>query len=416
MLDLKFIRDNSETVSKGAEDKGFVIDVSKTIVLDDQRRELIQKVELLRAERNKASHNKPDAEEIFRLRKVGDDIQIIEKELARVEAELNESLLGIPNPAFDDVPVAKNENGNQVVKKCGDVINFTFPVKDHVEIGEKLDLIDIERGAKIAQSGFYFLKNDGAMLEFALINFVLKKLIKKGFTPVVTPQLVKEKIIVGCGFQPRSDKERQIYHVEGEDLDLIATAEITLIGQHSGEVIDEKRLPLKYAGFSSCFRVERGSYGKDVRGILRVHEFDKVEMVAFCKPEESKKLHEEFLLIEEEIFQELNIPYQVLLICTGDLGSAAAKKYDLEAWIPSQNRYREVTSTSNTTDFQARRLNIRMKNERGSQILHTLNGTACAIGRTIIAILENNQNKDGSVNVPKVLQEYLGKEKITADS
>jgi seryl-tRNA synthetase len=299
-----------------------------------------------------------------------------------------------------------------VIKQWGEPKKFPFNIKDHVQIGENLELIDLERGAKIAQSGFYFLKNEGALLEFALINFVVGKLVKKGFIPVVTPQLVKEKIIVGCGFQARSEKERQIYHVEGEDLDLIATAEITLVGQHTGEIIDIKRLPIKYAGFSSCFRVEKGSYGKDVKGILRVHEFEKIEMVAFCKPEDAKKIHDEFLAIEEEIFQELEIPYQVLLICTGDLGSAAAKKYDVEAWIPSQQRYREVTSTSNTTDFQARRLEIKYKDGKKTDVLHTLNGTACAIGRTIIAILENYQQEDGSVTVPEVLKPYIGKDKI----
>jgi len=412
MLDLKYIRENKNAIIKSAQDKGFKIDLDRVLDLDEQRKKLQKKIDDLRFTRNTKSKTKPTEEEIQRLRILGDEIKKLEGENDRVNEQLNVLLLTIPNIAFDDVPVGKDENSNKVIKQWGEPKKFPFNIKDHVQIGENLELIDLERGAKIAQSGFYFLKNEGALLEFALINFVVGKLVKKGFIPVVTPQLVKEKIIVGCGFQARSEKERQIYHVEGEDLDLIATAEITLVGQHTGEIIDIKRLPIKYAGFSSCFRVEKGSYGKDVKGILRVHEFEKIEMVAFCKPEDAKKIHDEFLAIEEEIFQELEIPYQVLLICTGDLGSAAAKKYDVEAWIPSQQRYREVTSTSNTTDFQARRLEIKYKDGKKTDVLHTLNGTACAIGRTIIAILENYQQEDGSVTVPEVLKPYIGKDKI----
>lgn len=415
MLDLKFIRENKEKVANGIKDKGFNVDLNQVLALDDQRKKLQKEAEDLRAIRNKQVKTKPSEAEIKKLRQLREKIKVQEEEVEELEHKLSELLMGIPNLAADDVPVGSDETGNKVLRKWGEPKKFTFKPKDHVELGQKLDLIDIERGTKVSQSGFYFLKNEGALLEFALINFVLGKLVKKGFTPCVTPELVKERIMVGCGFQARSDKERQVYNIEGEDLDLIATAEITLVGQHTDETIEVNKLPMKYAGFSSCYRVEKGSYGKDVRGILRVHEFDKVEMVAFTKPEDSVRLHEEFLKIEEEIFQELEIPYQVLLICTGDLGSAAAKKYDVEAWIPSQEKYRELTSTSNTTDFQARRLNIKFRNKGESEYLHTVNGTACAIGRTIIAILENYQEEDGSVRIPQVLQGYLGKETISKE-
>lgn len=412
MLDIKFIRENPDIVKKAAKDKGFKVDVDKVLADDKKRREMILEIENLRSKRNKNSHAKITDAERLELKKIGDDIKKLEDDLKIIEEGLTNGLYALPNISFADVPVGMDDKQNKVIKKVGEPVRTDFIPKDHVEIGQSLDLIDIERGTKVAQSGFYFLKNEGALLEFALINFVIGKLVKKGFIPVITPELVKEKMIVGCGFQPRSTKERQIYHVEGEDLDLIATAEITLVSQHADEVINAQKLPIKYAGFSSCYRTEAGSYGKDVRGIIRVHEFDKIEMVAFCMPDDSAKLHEEFLGIEEEILSDLKIPYQVVLICTGDLGSAAAKKYDLEAWIPTQGKYREVTSTSNTTDFQARRLNIKYKNNNETGILHTLNGTACAIGRTVVAILENYQQADGSVVVPEVLRQYLGKDVI----
>lgn len=408
MLDIKFIRENQELVKKKAGDKGFKVDVAGIVEQDVKRRELLASIEKLRGQRNQKSKTKPTQEEIDQLRKVGDLIKKDEEKLQEVEDKLNQLLSEVPNLAFDDVPVAIGEEGNTEIKKWGEVVEKKFKVLDHVELGEKHELIDIERGTKVSQSGFYFLKNEAALLELALMNFVMAKLVKKGFIPVITPELVNEKIIGGTGYKARSEKERQIYKVEGEDLHLIATAEITLVGQHASEIFDVKQLPLKYVGFSSCFRVERGSYGKDVRGILRVHEFDKVEMVVFCKPDDSKKLHDELLQIEEEIFQDLKIPYHVLLIGTGDLGSAAAKKYDVEAWIPSQNRFREVTSTSNTTDFQSRRLNIKYREGGKTELLHTINGTACAIGRTLIAILENYQQEDGSIVVPEVLQKYVG--------
>jgi seryl-tRNA synthetase len=407
MLDIQYIRDNSEKVKKATMDKGFdgsVVD--KLLEVDAERRKIIVEVEDMRARRNKLG--KEDIEEAKKLK-----VELKEKEEAqdRINAEFKDLMYKVPNISADDVKVGTPEE-NEVIKTVGEIPKFDFPVRDHLDIGKLTDSIDFESGAKVAQSGFFYFKNDLALLELALAQYAFEKLSAKGFTPVITPNVAKERNIVGCGFQARSDKERQIYHIEDEDLDLIATAEITLVGMHTDEVFNEQDLPKKYVGYSSCYRKEIGSYGKDVRGILRVHEFKKVEMVVFCKPEDSEKIHEELLAIEEEIYQELGIAYQVIKMVTGDLGNAASKKYDLEAWMPSQNKYREITSTSNTTDFQARRLNIKYRTNNENKFVHTLNGTVSTTSRTIIAILENFQNADGSVNIPKVLQKWMGKEKI----
>ena len=365
-------------------------------------------METLRAERNKLGKD-----DIAKGKKLKLELKGQEGKLKQVESEFAALQLLVPNPAAEDVKVGTAEN-NEVTKTVGKQPEFDFKVRDHVEIGQLTDTIDVERGTKVAQSGFYYMKGDGALLEMALTNYAIKKLTDKGFTFVITPNVAKERNIVGCGFQSRSDKERQIYRVEDEDLDLIATAEITLVGLHTDEVLDLTRLPLKYGGYSYCYRQEIGSYGKDVRGILRVHEFRKVEMVVFCLPGDSGKIHEQLLEIEEEIWQGLKISYQVIKMASGDLGNAAARKYDIEAWMPSQDKYREVTSTSNTTDFQARRLNIKTKIDGQNQYVHTLNGTVVATGRAVIAIYENYQNPDGSVTVPEILRPYMGKDKITA--
>ncbi len=407
MLDIQYIRENSEKIKKATKDKGFdegVID--RLLKVDEERRKLIQVTEDLRARRNRLTKD-----DIAEGKKIKVELKEKEESLKQVEADFEGLMVKIPNPAAGDVKVGTAED-NEVVKTVGEIPKFDFKVRDHVEIGQLTDTIDLERGAKVAQSGFFYFKNDLAVLELALAQYAFEKLISKGFTPVTTPNVAKERNVVGCGFQARSDKERQIYHVEDEDLDLIATAEITLVGFHADEVLDEKDLPKKYVGYSSCYRKEIGSYGKDVRGILRVHEFKKVEMVVFCKPEESDKIHEELLAIEEEVYQELGIPYQIVKMATGDLGNAASKKYDLEAWMPSQEKYREITSTSNTTDFQARRLNIKYRKNGKNEYVHTLNGTITTTSRTVIAILENFQNEDGSVGIPKVLQKWMGKDVI----
>ena len=411
MLDQQYIRDHADTVKKATADKGFdpsVVD--KFLASDVRRRDLITAVDALRAKRNALNEQLKSArtEELIAQSKVlKAELATQEPELEKIDKECFSLAYRIPNPAAPDVKIG-GEADNEVLRHVGTPRDFSFPVRDHLEIGRLTGTIDMESGTKVAQSGFYYIKGWGAMLEFALVQYAMKKLMAKGFTPVITPNVAKEAMVTGCGFQARSDKERQIYHLEGEDLDLIATAEITLVGQHQGTTFDAKHLPKKYAGYSSCYRYEKGSYGKDVRGILRVHEFRKVEMVIFCLPEESDKIHENLREIEEEVWQELGIPYQVIKMATGDLGNAASRKYDLEAWMPSQKKYREVTSTSNTTDFQARRLGIKVNRNGKTEYVHTLNGTVLALGRAMIAIYENYQNEDGSVTVPEVLKPYLG--------
>lgn len=407
MLDIQYIRNNREAVKQSTLDKGFdgsVVD--KLITVDAERRKLIQEVETIRAKKNKLG--KDDAQQGRALKQ---ELKIAQGDLDIATQTFDELMLKLPNPASADVKVG-SEADNEVLRQVGTPRTFTFAPRDHVDLGIMTGTIDIQAGTRVAQSGFYYVKGAGAMLEFALVQFAFNKLISRGFTPVITPNVASEKSVVGAGFQARSDLERQIYHLDGEDLDLIATAEITLVGQHQDTIFNMNDLPKKYVGYSSCYRYERGSYGRDVRGILRVHEFRKVEMVVFCTAELSDQIHEELREIEEEIWQELEIPYQVIKMASGDLGNAASRKYDLEAWMPSQNKYREVTSTSNTTDFQARRLGIKVNRQGHNEYVHTLNGTVFALGRAMIAIYENYQNEDGSIAIPKVLQEYMGSDVI----
>lgn len=401
MLDIQYIRDNADKVKQATTDKGFdATIVDKIIEVDAERRKLIQEVEAMRAKKNKLGRDEAEV-----ARSIKQDLKVQEEKLDVISASFNDLMLKLPNPAAPDVKVGKEED-NEVIRQVGKIPEFNFPIRDHLELGQLTGTIDVTNGTKIAQSGFYYIKGAGTFLEFALTQFALHKLAKKGFIPVITPNVANERSVIGAGFQARSDKERQIYHVEGEDLDLIGTAEITLVGQHADTTFNASELPKRYAGYSYCYRYEKGSYGKDVRGILRVHEFRKVEMVVFCLPEESDKVHEQLREIEEEIWQDLEIPYQVIKMATGDLGNAASRKYDIEAWMPSQNKYREVTSTSNTTDFQARRLGIKVRRGGETEYLHTLNGTAFALGRAMIAIYENYQNEDGSIRIPKALQKW----------
>lgn len=408
MLDIKYIRENAEKVKAAVAAKGFdARPVDELLAVDQKRRETLLKVEDLRQARNKSA----DAKDIEEGKRIKQELKELEASLNTLSMKYDELMLKVPNPSAPDVKIGSPDE-NEVIRTVGAPRSFPFKVKDHVELGLANDTIDLERGAKVAQAGFYYIKGDGALLEMALIQFAVQKLAKHGFRLAITPNVAKERNVVGCGFQARSEKERQIYHIEDEDLDLIGTAEITLVGQHADEMLDASKLPLQYVGFSYCYRREIGSYGKDVRGIIRVHEFRKLEMVVFCKPEESEAWHEKLLAIEEEVWKDLEIPYQVITMATGDLGSAAVRKYDIEAWFPSQDKYREVTSTSNTTDFQTRRLNIRTKIDGKSVHPHTLNGTVLALGRALVAIYENYQNEDGSITIPKVLQPYMGKEKI----
>lgn len=402
MLDIQYIRDNTAAVKQAAIDKGFDDSVVDQIIeVDIERRKLIGETESLRAAKNKLGREDAD-----KARAMKQDLKDMEEKLAAVTSTYNDLMLKVPNPSASDVKVGKEED-NEIIKTVGMPRVFDFPVRDHLDLGLLTGTIDVTSGTKVAQSGFYYVKGTAAMLEFALVQYALRKLSQHGFTPVITPNMANEKSVIGCGFQARSDKERQIYHVEGEDLDMIGTAEITLVAQHQDTTFNVSDLPKKYAGYSYCYRYEKGSYGKDVRGILRVHEFRKIEMVVFCLPEQSDAIHEQLRAIEEEIWQELEIPYQVIKQATGDLGNAASRKYDLEAWMPSQNKYREVTSTSNTTDFQARRLGIKVRRNNENEYVHTLNGTVFALGRAMIAIYENYQNADGSVTVPAVLRDFL---------
>jgi seryl-tRNA synthetase len=335
-----------------------------------------------------------------------------ENALKAVGEELKTEVLKIPNPAKADVKSGKNDTENDVVRKVGEIAKFNFKPKDHLTIGEALDIIDTQRAAKISGARFYFLKNEGALLEFALRQLAFEILLKEGFVPVIPPVLIKKEVMKGLGYMEKGGDE-DMYIFEKDNLVLVGTAEQSIVSMHQDEVFDEKDLPRRYVGFSTCFRREAGSYGKDTRGILRAHQFDKIEMVSYVKQGEDDKEHEYLLSLEEKLLQALEIPYQVVKMCTGDLGFPAARKYDLEAWVPSENKYREVTSTSTTTDFQSRRLNIKyFDKENKKEFVNILNGTAFST-RPIIAILENYQQIDGSVIIPKVLQKYLNIKKIS---
>ncbi len=404
MLNIKFIRENPEKVKTACEKKQVKVDIDRFLELDNQRRIYIQKSEILRAEQKKLGR-----EDLLKAREIKVQLKTDLKKLSELEREFNDLILQVPNMPFDEVPVGKDDAENIVIKKVGKIPIFKFQSKSYLEIGEKLGIIDIERASKVSGSRFGYLKGDLVLLQFAIIKFGLDVLTKKGFIPVLPPIMLRSEMARGTGYFEASDK-KEAYFLPEDNLYLAGTSEQSLIAMHANENFNEKELPKRYVGFSTCFRREAGSYGKDTKGILRVHQFDKMEMVSFCKPEDSKKEHQFFLSLEEKLMKSLKLPYQIVNICTGDLGRPAAAKYDIEAWIPSENKYRETHSTSNCTDFQARRLNIRYRQEKDNKLefVHTLNATAFAIGRTLIAIIENYQQKDGSIKVPKVLQKYTG--------
>lgn len=408
MIDLGALRNNPEGFKKAVGRKGYNLDAEAVLTLDTTRRGLIGEIESLRAEANKIAKEVRDRK---RGRELKEKIKVKEKELAGVEKQLDERLLEIPNPPFDDVPDGASDENNKILHTWGEKPAFGFDPKDHLALGNALDIFDFEAGAKVAGSQFYYLKNEGAFLELALVHYALDILRKNNFTLLFTPDLARERFYKGTGYLPRGD-EAQTYEIEGEDLGLIATAEVTLAAYHADQILDEGKLPIRYAGLSHCFRKEAGAYGKESKGLYRVHQFTKVEMFVFANPEQSRAVHEELLNIEEEIFQGLGIPYRVVEIAAGALGAQAAKKYDLEAWLAGRGEWGEVTSTSNTTDYQARNLDIKYRNARGNEFVHTLNGTAIAVSRAIIAILENFQQKDGGVKIPKALHEYLSFKKI----
>jgi len=416
MLDPNFVRENPEKVKKACRDKGYDPKiVNRFLEVDKTRRQLIGDIEKIRGQRNKLSKIKraADAEAIAAEgKKLKELLRRLEPDLRAVEEQFKDLLNDIPNLPADDVPIGKDESENKVIKKWGKPKKFRFKTRDHLELGESLGILDFKAGAKVAGSGFYFWTNEGALLELALVKYIFDFLTKKGFIPIITPDLARSRYYLGTGYLPKGP-EAQTYEIKNEDLGLIATAEVTLAGKHADQIIPEKQLPIKYVGYSHCYRQEAGSYGQYSKGLYRVHQFTKVEMFIYCLPEQSDKWHQYVLEMEEKIYQELGLPYRVVEMCTGDLGAMAAKKMDLDVWMPGRNDYGEVTSASNCTDYQARNLNIRFrrkKNETG--FVHMINGTAIATSRTLLAIFENYQQKDGSIVIPKVLQKYVGKERI----
>ena len=419
MLDLKFIRENAEAVAENCRNRGVEADIGKVVELSDRRSALIQEVNDLKQRQNQLAKSVKQAsgeDERQRLieesKTLKQQVPAKESELHEVEESLRDEQLKIPNMTHPDSPIGKDDSENVEIRRSGEPTEFGFEARDHVEIGEALGLIDFDAGAKVAGSKFYFLRGDAVLLEFALIRYALGILMRHGYEPTATPDLARDEMLTGTGFIPRGE-ETQIYSVEDTDLSMIATAEITLAGSLADEILPADDLPLRYAGVSHCFRTEAGSHGRASRGLYRVHQFTKVEMFAFATPGQSGALHEEMVAIEEEIFSGLGIPFRVVDICTGDLGGAAYRKYDLEAWMPGRGDYGEITSTSNTTDYQARRLKIRYREGEGRpQLAHTLNGTAVAISRALIAILENYQREDGSVKIPGALVPYVGREVI----
>jgi seryl-tRNA synthetase len=421
MLDYRFIVENLDAVKKNIADRYMHADADRMVQLFNKRTELATALQALQQKRNEnaaAMKGKLEADARNALieegKKLKESIAAAEAELADVEKELDIEVRRIPNMAHPEAPVGKEDKDNLEVKRVGEPRKFDFEPKDHVQLGQELDIIDFDTATKVSGTKFYYLKNEGVFLELGLIRYVLDILQKKGFTPFITPDIAKEEILEGIGFNPRG-AESNVYTIEGEGSCLVGTAEITLGGYYANQILATEKLPIKMAGLSHCFRKEAGAAGQFSKGLYRVHQFTKLEMFVYCTPEESDKFHEELRSIEEEIFAGLEIPFRVVDTCTGDLGAPAYRKWDLEAWMPGRNggEWGEVTSTSNCTDYQARRLNIRYKNEDGkNKFVHMLNGTAIAISRGMVAILENFQQADGTVKLPKALVPYCGFEVI----
>ncbi len=417
MLDLKFVKENREAVAENIRNRNMDVDLDKVIDLYTMRSSLIQETEELRKKRNENAKKmkgklSPDERQtlIEEGKALKSAIAEAEARLEEVENDLFTEAGKIPNMAHPDAPVGKEEKDNLEIKRFLEPTVFNFQPKDHVQLGQELDLIDFETATRVTGPKFYYLKNEAVYLELALIRYALDTLRNKGFTPITTPDIAKEEILEGIGFNPRGE-ESNIYTLEGTDTCLIGTAEITLGGYHAGQILSKEELPLKMAGLSHCFRREAGAAGQYSKGLYRVHQFTKIEMFVYCLPEDSETVHNELLALEEELFSSLGIPYRVVDTCTGDLGAPAYRKYDLEAWMPGRDEngaWGEVTSTSNCTDFQSRRLGIRIKEEGKSTYLHMVNGTAIAVSRAIIAIMENFQQEDGSIKIPEKLVPYTG--------
>ncbi|MBU4216888.1 serine--tRNA ligase [Candidatus Parcubacteria bacterium] len=414
MLDIKYIRENKEKVQQNCQNRLVDIDINQLLKLDEEKRKLQIIVDELRSKRNTGSKTKPTPEQIEEMKKIGEEVRVLEEKQTPLENELRTMLMRVPNMTHPDVHVSDNEDDNPVVGNFGEAAKFTFTPKDHVELAEQLDLIDFDRATKVSGAKFYYLKNELAFLEFALIQYALEVVTKHGFTPIITPDLAKKEVLEGLGFNPRGEST-QVYNIENSDLCLIGTAEITMGGMHMDELFKEENLPKKYVAVSHCFRTEAGAYSKFSKGIFRVHQFTKIEMFQYVTPDKGETAHKELLSIEREIFEGLNIPFRVVDHCTADLGGPAIRTFDLEAWMPGKPNkngemgdWAEITSTSNCTDYQARGLNIKFKNKEGkSEFVHMLNGTAIAITRALIAILENYQQADGTVIIPEKLRKYI---------
>lgn len=414
MIDIQFIRKYPDLVQQNADKRRISIDVQAILRLDEWVRSKMQEVDVVRAERNTlaeqlATSGGADAEAKERGRLLKNTIARYEEEYEQKHTELQQLLWAVPNMTHPDSPIGRDDSENVEVRRFQEPTSFVFTPKNHVELAADLDIIDFEKGADVTGSGFYYLKNEAVLLELALVQYALNVCISEGFSPMITPDIAKQEILQGTGYNPRGD-ETQIYTIEGTDLSLIATAEITVAGYYRNHVFttDELKEPKKIVAISHCFRTEAGSYGRESRGLYRVHQFTKVEMFIFCRPGDSERMHEELLRIEEKIMQGLEIPYRVVDICTGDLGGPAYRKYDIEAWMPSKEGWGEVTSASNCTDYQSRRLRVQYIDAVGKkQLVHTLNGTALAASRTPIAIMENFQQADGSIRIPTILHSYM---------
>jgi|TARA_B110000444_G_scaffold5865_1_gene5411 seryl-tRNA synthetase len=416
MLDQQILRNNLDALKDNLERRGLNIDVDFLVQQDEKKRAIKFEAEKARSEQKNIgkeisqSEGTKKEELLKKASLLSENVKLLNEKYETEEKLFLEQWIKIPNLVDETSPTGATDQDNKEIKKVGEIKEIEN-IKNHLEIGESLNLIDVEKAAEVSGSRFSYIFGDLVKIELNLVSWVLEKLSSKEFTPTVPPVLVREEALFGTGFFP--DDAEQVYEIPKDDLFLVGTSEVPLAALHANEILDLETLPLRYAGFSTCFRREAGTYGKDTTGIFRVHQFDKVEMFSFCNPEKSKDEHEYLLSIEEEILQELEIPYRVVDVCTGDLGASAAKKYDIEAWIPSQQSYREVTSCSNTTDFQARRLNIRTKIDGNTTTMHTLNGTALAVGRILIALIENNQKTDGSVEFSDSLAKILGVKKLS---
>jgi seryl-tRNA synthetase len=420
MLDPKILRENPDIIRKMLKDRAVNFSLDDLIKLDKERRELIIKTDDLRKKKNdialeiaqKKKLGQDATPLIEQMRQVSETLSGLEAIQTKIESEYTKLALSLPNLIHESVPIGKDETANKELRKWGKIPQFDFKIKDHIDISQNLDLIDLERAAKVAGARFYYLKNDLVKLNQALIHYALDFLSEKNYTPIQTPYMINRRSMEGAIIA--NDFEDVIYKIEGDDLYLIGTSEHAVASMHSDEILEGKSLPMRYAGVSPCFRKEAGAHGRDQKGIFRVHQFEKVEQFIFSRPEESWKEHEQMLSIVEEFYQKLEIPYRIMVLSSGDLGKISAKTYDLEAWMAGQNSYREIVSCSNCLDFQARRLKIRFRDRTNDQpqYLHTMNSTLVATSRTLVSILENFQTKDGHVVVPKILQKYVGKATI----